>query len=67
MHFRWKFPEHLCEARGLELQETIQAPQDSVQQSTPPEDLLRPTQAPSAFPVFVKHMPANDVAYNEMI
>ena len=28
--------------------------------SAPPEDLLGPTQAPSAFLVFVQHMSAND-------
>ena len=40
----------------------LEAQQDSVQLSAPPENLLGPTQAPSAFPVFVQHMPANDGA-----
>ena len=43
--------------------------QVNVQLSAIPENLLGPTQAPSAFPVFVQHMPANDggPAYIELI
>ena len=47
----------------------IQVEPDSVHLSTPPpEDLLEPIQASSAFPVFVQHMPDNDggTTYNEL-
>ena len=55
--------------RGLKEQEgTAQVQQVNVQPSAPPENLLGPTQAPSAFPVFVQHMPANNGGqpYNEL-
>lgn len=58
-------PEHLSERKGKEEQETIQTQHRFCQV---PEDLFEATQAPSAFPVFVQHIPANNSghAFNEL-
>ena len=67
--FSTRCPKHLSETRGREEQEVAQVQEVNVHLSAPPEDLRGPTQASSAFPVFVQHVPANDgiPAYNELI
>jgi hypothetical protein len=59
-------PENLCDTSSWK--EIVQVQWSSLQPSTPPEDLLGPTQVASAFPIFVHHIPANDggTAYNEL-
>jgi hypothetical protein len=42
--------------RDQEEQVMVQVQLDSVELSASPEDLLKPTQASSAFPVFVQHI-----------
>lgn len=66
--FTARHPEHLRETRGQEEQEMVQGRWVRVQPSAPPEDWSGATQAASAFPIFVQHMPANDGghAYNEL-
>jgi len=61
-------PKCPSETRGPEKQEVPQAPRVNVQPGASPEDLIGPTQAPTAFPVFVQYMPANDgiPAYKEL-
>jgi hypothetical protein len=55
-------------AQSWEEQGETKGQRAKVHPSIPPEDLLEPTQAPKAFPVFVQHMPGNDgiPAYNEL-
>jgi hypothetical protein len=62
-------PKHLNETRLWEEQEEVKVQCVNVQPRTAPEDLLGATLAPSAFPVFVQHMPANDGGHdsNELI
>lgn len=62
------FQELLYETIGQEELEMVQVQWANVLASVSPEDLICPTQASSAFPIFVQHMPANDAipAYNKL-
>ena len=60
--FTTKCPKQLSETRGQK-EEVAHGQRVNVQPNAPPEDLLGPTQAPSAFPVFVQHIHAHDGAH----
>lgn len=64
--FTARCPELPLETRGWEEQETVQGQWVKAQPSALPDDLSGATQAPSAFPILVQHMPANDGGQNEL-